>query len=222
MRAVVFVLSLTMLSFASGHAAEAPARQIPLPAVDEQGGKTGSETAVLAGGCYWGMQGFFEHIKGVQSVVAGYSGDFGNNDAGSLITAPTPAESVKIAYDPSQISYGKILQIYFSVAHDPTERDRQGPDIGPQYRSDIFYASDEQKEIAEAYIKQLAAGIYPGPIVTRLDRFNKFVAAKPSEQDVMRTHADMAYVVAYDLPKLAELKRLFPAEYAEPGLTYSD
>jgi peptide-methionine (S)-S-oxide reductase len=163
-------------------------------------------------------------VKGIKSVAAGFSGDFSSNSGeGSLITTLTPAESVKITYDPSQITYGRILQIYFSVIHDPTEKDRQGPDVGPQYRSNIFPSSDAQENIAESYIKQLgAAGVYPGPIVTRIDRFHRFVAAKPSEQDVMRNHADMAYVVAYDTPKLAELKRLFPADYVEQGLTYSD
>jgi len=109
------------------------------------------------------------------------------------------------------------------VIHDPTQKDRQGPVVGPQYRSNIFPNSDQQEKIAEAYIKQLgAAGVYPAPIVTRIDRFNRFVKAKPPEQDVMRNHADMAYVVSYDTPKLAELKRLFPAEYLEQGLIYSE
>ena len=226
MRHAALALSFTafvLLPWWSAEAAES-VRQIPPPTVDEAKGQAGSSaTAVLAGGCYWGVQGLFEHIKGIKSVVAGYSGDFSNNEPGSLITTLTPAESVQITYDPSEITYGKILQIYFSVIHDPTEKDRQGPDVGPQYRSNIFPNSDAQQNIAESYIKQLgAAGVYPQPIVTRVDRFHRFVAAKPSEQDVMRTHADMAYVVAYDLPKLAELKRLFPAEYADPGLTYSD
>ncbi len=167
------------------------------------------------------MQGLFEHIKGIESVAAGYSGDFSNNDGGSLVVTLTPAESVEITYDPSKITYGKILQIYFSVIHDPTEKDRQGPDVGPQYRSDIFPNSDAQEKIADAYIKQLgAAGAYSAPIVTRIDRFHRFVKAKPSEQDVMRNHADMAYVVAYDLPKLAQLKQMFPDLYLEQGLTY--
>ena len=225
MRQRLFALSLAalVLSPLSVRAAES-VRQIPPPALDDPLGQPGNATAVLAGGCYWGTQGLFEHVKGIQKVAAGYSGDFSNNSGeGSLITTLTPAESVEITYDPSKITYGKILQIYFSVIHDPTQKDRQGPDVGPQYRSDVFPNSDQQEKIAEAYIKQLgAAGAYPAPIVTRIDRFHRFVLAKPSEQDVMRNHSDMAYVVAYDTPKLAEMKRLFPAEYLEQGLTYSD
>ena len=224
MRRAVLGLSLAALVLAPLHAAES-VRQIPPPAVDDPKGQPGgSATAVLAGGCYWGAQGLFEHVKGIKSVAAGYSGEFTSNSGeGSLIATLTPAESVKITYDPSEITYGRILQIYFSVIHDPTQKDRQGPDVGPQYRSNIFPSSDAQQNIAESYIRQLgAAGVYAAPIVTRVDRFQRFVAAKPSEQDVMRTHATMAYVVSYDLPKLAELKQMFPADYVDPGLTYSE
>lgn len=211
-----FALGATLLA----RAAE-PAVVIPPPdAAAPTGG--GLQKIVLAGGCFWGVQGVFEHTKGVVQAVSGYSG--GTKETAHYEVVGTErtghAESVQITYDPKQISYGKILQIYFSVAHNPTELNYQGPDRGPSYRSAIFYANDEQKRIAEAYIAQLdKAHVFSAAIVTKLEAFTGFYPAENYHQDFLVLHPDYPYIVFNDLPKVENLKRLFPDYYREAPVT---
>jgi peptide-methionine (S)-S-oxide reductase len=218
----LFGSSLAILAAFPAHAAER-VTQIPPPALDNPLADGAPQTAVLAGGCYWGMQAVFEHIKGIQQVIAGFTGrpTTSQND-GILNRGHVPAESVQITFDPGKISYGQILQIYFSVAHDPTQFNKQGPDDGPQYRSDVFYGDDSQEKIAEAYIAQLgAAHVYPSDIVTSVDRLTGFHVVPDSQQDYVRKNPTLPYVTGVDLPKLAALKILFPARYLDPPLTVS-
>jgi peptide-methionine (S)-S-oxide reductase len=195
---------------------------IPRPATDAAPAGNGSSSAVLAGGCFWGMQAVFEHVKGVRRVVSGYSG--GSKESADYETVSTGrtghAESIEITFDPHEISYGRILQVYFSVAHNPTELNRQGPDSGPQYRSEIFYADEMQKHVAEGYIAQLdRAGVFEGPIVTKVDRLAAFYPAETYHQDYAILHPDSPYIAYNDLPKVANLKRLFPDAYRESPVT---
>jgi peptide-methionine (S)-S-oxide reductase len=179
---------------------------------------SGTETAVLSGGCFWGMQGVFEHLKGVSQVVSGYSGGSSSMAHYELVSTGTTgnAETVKITFDPKQVSYGEILRIYFSVAHDPTEFNRQGPDEGTQYRSDIWYTSAEQKKIADAYIQQLSeAHVFGAPIVTRVDPYRGFKAAEDYHQDYLIHNPNAAYIFYNDLPKIAAFKRLYTGLYRE-------
>jgi peptide-methionine (S)-S-oxide reductase len=178
----------------------------------------GSETAVLAGGCFWGMQAVFERLKGVTSVAAGYSGGHVESPGYEMVSSGLTghAESVSVTFDPSQISYGQILMVYFSVAHDPTQLNRQGPDSGSQYRSAIFYSSDQQKRIAIAYVAQLdAAQVYARRIVTQIAPLKGFYRAEEYHQDYLKGHTNEAYIVYNDLPKLAQLKKEFPELYRE-------
>jgi peptide-methionine (S)-S-oxide reductase len=192
------------------------------PAVDEADGSTKPEVAVLAGGCFWGVQGVFQHVEGVTNAVSGYAG--GNaetaqyEEVGSGATGH--AESVKITFDPKKISYGRILQIYFSVAHDPTELNRQGPDVGTQYRSAVFPTNPEQARIAKAYIAQLnQARVYNTAIVTKIEPDRAFYAAEDYHQDFLTRNPHYPYIVINDLPKIENLKRLFPDVYrADPVL----
>jgi len=189
---------------------------------DSASGPGALQTAVLAGGCFWGTQGVFEHVKGVRQVLAGYSGgERATADYGKVSTGTTGhAESIQISFDPAVISYADILQIFFSVAHDPTELNRQGPDSGTQYRSEIFFADAAQQKIALAYIAQLEqAHVFKGPIVTRVDPLKGFYPAEGYHQDFLVRNPRYPYIVYNDLPKIANLKRLFPALYrAEPVL----
>ena len=189
---------------------------VPAPATDAAAA-SGPQTAVLAGGCFWGVQGVFEHVRGVERVLAGYSG--GEQSTASYETVSGGqtghAESVQITYDPKTISYGRILQIFFSVATDPTTKDAQGPDSGTQYRSDIFYASPEQQKVATAYIAQLdASHAYGAPIATRVDPLRGFYPAEAHHQDFLERNPDYPYIVFNDLPKVQALKTLFPSDYA--------
>ena len=190
------------------------------PSVDKSAGA--AQTAVLAGGCFWGVQGVFEHVRGVQKVVSGYAG--GEAATAQYETVSTGrtghAESVKITFDPAQISYGQLLQIAFSVAFDPTQLNRQGPDSGAQYRSEIFYADESQRSIASAYIDQLTkAHTFPRPIVTRVDPLKAFFPAEDYHQDYLFHHPTQPYIAIYDLPKVENLKRVFPDLYrAQPVL----
>ena len=187
---------------------------IPNPSVDAPLAPTkGQQTAVLAGGCFWGIQAVFEHLKGVIRATSGYSG--GSADTAQYETVSTGrtghAEAVQVTYDPSQITYGRLLKVFFSVAHDPTQLNRQGPDYGRQYRSAIFYKDAEQKRVAEAYLKQLEeAKVFHKPIVTEVVELKAFYPAEEYHQQFVRRHPDHPYVVVNALPKLDKLKKQFP------------
>jgi peptide-methionine (S)-S-oxide reductase len=200
-----------------GSAAEV-AHVIPAPAVEERAasGAPISETVVLAGGCFWGVQGVFEHVSGVSSAVSGYAGGEKSTAHYEMVGSGGTghAESVRITFDPRKISYGRILQIYFSVAHDPTQLNRQGPDVGTQYRSAIFPLTAEQARVAKAYIAQLnQARVYDAAIVTKIEPNRDFYAAEDYHQDYMTLHPTQPYIVYNDLPKVEDLKRLFPDAY---------
>lgn len=174
------------------------------------------QTAVLAGGCFWGMQGVFEHVRGVRKVLAGYAGGDRSTAHYETVSSGTTghAESVKITFDPAEISFGQILQIAFSVVLDPTQLNRQGNDIGTQYRSVVFYADEDQKRIAERYIGQLdRSGAFARPIVTRVDPLQGFYAAEDYHQDFLIRHPDNSYIAFVDLPKVENLERTFPKLY---------
>jgi peptide-methionine (S)-S-oxide reductase len=193
------------------------ARVVPAPAVDIPAA-SGPQTVVLSGGCFWGVQGVFEHVKGVQRAVAGYAG--GARDTAQYETVSTGttghAESVQVTFDPAQISYGKLLQIFFSVALDPTEVNHQGPDDGTQYRSEVFTTDAAQMKVAQAYIAQLdAAHVYGKKIATRVDSLPAFYPAEGYHQDFLENNPNYPYIVVNDMPKVAALKALFPAYYAE-------
>lgn len=199
----------------NAHAAES-AVVIPAPATDNPKVAGPEQTAVLAGGCFWGVQGVFEHVRGVRQVLSGYAG--GNSATANYDTVSGGrsghAESVQIRFDPAQISFGKILQIYFSVAHNPTQLDRQGPDTGSQYRSVIFYADETQKNIATAYIAQLdKAKKFDDAIVTRVDPLKAFYPAEGYHQDFLIKNPRHPYIVYNDLPKIRNLKQVFPELY---------
>jgi peptide-methionine (S)-S-oxide reductase len=198
---------------------------IPAPVLDTPKAAGPLQTAVLAGGCFWGVQGVYEHVRGVWTVLSGYSGgDKATADYEAVSRGGTGhAESVEIRFDPKQISYGEILRIFFSVVHDPTQLDRQGPDSGTQYRSSIFYASESQRQIAQAYIAQLErAKVFGRPIVTRVDPLRRFYAAEDYHQDFLQRNPDHPYIVINDLPKIENLRRVFPASYRELPLTVTD
>ncbi|WP_432217668.1 peptide-methionine (S)-S-oxide reductase MsrA [Pseudomonas kribbensis] len=190
---------------------------IPPPALDEST-QAHSETAVFAGGCFWGVQGVFQHVKGVQKAVSGYAGGAANTAEYERVSEGDTghAESVQVTFDPTQVSYGSLLQIYFSVAHNPTELNRQGPDSGTQYRSALFPVNADQQRVAQAYIAQLdAAHAYSKPIVTRLESYNGFYPAEDYHQDFLTEHPTYPYIVINDLPKVAQLKQLFAERYQE-------
>jgi peptide-methionine (S)-S-oxide reductase len=196
--------------------AEAPVIIAP-PAVDNPKAAGPPQTAVLAGGCFWGVQGVFEHVRGVQKVIAGYAG--GDRASAQYETVSSGgtghAESVKIVFDPAQVSYGQLLQIAFSVVHDPTQLNRQGPDVGSQYRSAVFYGDDEQKRIAESYIAQLEkAHAFSRPIVTRVDPLKGFYPAEDYHQDYLYHNPNVPYIAMFDIPKVQNFKRTFPELYS--------
>jgi peptide-methionine (S)-S-oxide reductase len=208
---VAVVAFASMLTGASVQ--EAAGRAVPPPASDEPAGSRSSATAVLAGGCFWGVQGVFQHVKGVKNAVSGYAGgDKRTAQYERVGTGRTGhAEAVEITYDPRAISYGRLLQIFFSVAHDPTQLNRQGPDVGTQYRSAIFPNSAEQADVATAYIAQLTqARTFSAAIATKIEPGMTFYAAEPYHQDFLTRHPDHPYIVFNDLPKVADLRRLFP------------
>jgi peptide-methionine (S)-S-oxide reductase len=190
---------------------------VPNPAVDAPIATSKAEqTAVVAGGCFWGIQAVFQHVKGVINATSGYSGGAANTAEYELVSTGDTghAESVKITYDPSQITYGQLLRVFFSVAHDPTQLNRQGPDSGTQYRSVIFHNSDEQKRIAEAYIVQLEkARVFPRPIVTQVVPLKAFYPAEAYHQDYAAHHPNNPYIVYNDAPKVAHLHQQFPELY---------
>jgi peptide-methionine (S)-S-oxide reductase len=204
--------------------AEAPVIISP-PTVDNPKAAGAPQTAVLAGGCFWGVQGVFEHVRGVKKVIAGYAGgDRSTAQYGSVGMGNTGhAESVKITFDPAEISYGQILQIAFSVVLDPTQLNRQGPDVGTQYRSVVFYADDGQKRIAQTYIDQLdKSQVFSKPIVTRVDPLKGFYAAEDYHQDYLVHNPGAPYIAMFDLPKVENFKRVFPDLYSgQPVLTHN-
>lgn len=199
--------------------------KLPAPALDEPAGQASArETAVFAGGCFWGVQAVFQHTRGVLNAVSGYAGgQQASANYDSVGTGRTGhAESVQISYDPKQISYGKLLQIYFSVAHDPTQLNRQGPDSGTQYRSAVFYANPGQKEVAERYVAQLeAARLFPGKIVTQLTPLKAFYPAEAYHQDYATLNPHSPYIAQFDLPKIANLKTMMPEVYREKPVLVS-
>jgi peptide-methionine (S)-S-oxide reductase len=198
-------------------AAESGAASLPAPAGDAAGAaSSGTETVVLAGGCFWGVQAVFEHVKGVTRVTAGYAGGAPSTAHYETVSAGTTghAESVQITYDRAQITLGQLLRVFFAVAHDPTQLNRQGADVGSQYRSVIFFATPQQQRIAEDYIAQLqAAKAFPRPIVTEVVALRAFYAAEAYHQDYLVHHPDNPYIVTNDLPKLADLQKQFPQMY---------
>ncbi|MGF6773660.1 peptide-methionine (S)-S-oxide reductase [Paraburkholderia sp. GAS199] len=190
--------------------------KVPPPVQDEKVGATHTETAVFAGGCFWGVQGVFEHVRGVKQVASGYSGGAAGTAQYETVSGGDTghAESVQITYDPTQITYGRLLQIFFSVAHDPTELNYQGPDHGTQYRSAIFPANAEQRGVAQSYIAQLdKAHVFPSPIVTRVEEFKGFYPAEAYHQNFLALHPDYPYIAINDIPKVNGLKRIFPEVY---------
>jgi peptide-methionine (S)-S-oxide reductase len=189
---------------------------LPDPKVDAPLAANGDSAAVMAGGCFWGIQAVFQHVRGVKSAISGYSGGTASTAEYEVVgTGRTGhAESVRITYDPSQISYGQLLKIFFSVAHDPTELNRQGPDDGPQYRSAIFYSGEEQQRIAAAYVAQLQqAKVFPRAIVTEITPLNGFYEAEGYHQNYATRHPNDPYIVINDAPKVAHLKQQFPQIY---------
>ena len=223
-----FICALTALLMAAGtgfalsRSVAEEFQAIPSFASSESVAKETSETAILAGGCFWGVQGVFQHVKGVTSAVSGYAGgEKGTARYQAISTGTTGhAEAVKITYDPRQISYGRLLQIYFSVAHDPTQFNRQGPDTGSQYRSAIFPANAEQVRIARAYIAQLnQARVFKAAIVTKIEPERPFFAAEDYHQDFLARNPTHPYIAFHDLPKIDGMRRLFPNLYrADPVL----
>src|SRR5262245_29676038 len=227
LRKLAALSALSLFSLAACGAE--PAVVIPAPTYDPRGsGATAmgsTERAVLAGGCFWGVQGVYQHLKGVQNVLSGYAGGERSTASYEVVSGGDTghAESVEIVYDPKQVTYGQILQVFFSVAHDPTQLNRQGPDVGTQYRSAIFYANDSQKKIAEAYVAQLdAAGVFPRQIVTRIDPLKGFYPAEDYHQDYLLNHPEQPYIAINDLPKVRNFERLLPALYqAKPSTVAS-
>jgi peptide-methionine (S)-S-oxide reductase len=207
----LFILFLAVFSLAGRSSSK------PIPAPIEDSRSKGEQTAVFAGGCFWGVEGVFRHVKGVSHVVSGFSGGNVATAHYEIVSAggTEQAESVKLNYDPAQISYGQLLQIFFSVVHDPTQLDRQGPDFGHQYRSVIFYTTPEQAKVARAYIAQLnrAKVFAGGPIVTQVVPLKAFYRAEDYHQNFLANHPDNPYIVVHDLPKLQALKQQFPNLY---------
>jgi peptide-methionine (S)-S-oxide reductase len=214
--AIAGTVAMSYFLPAQSRAAE-DAVTIPPPTLDAKAAD-GMQTAVVAGGCFWGVQGVFQHTAGVVSAISGYAGGAKETAEYETVSTGTTghAESVKIRFDPKRISYGKILQIFFSVAHDPTQLDRQGPDVGTQYRSEIFTLNDEQKKIAETYIAQLdAAKFYKKPIVTKVGTLQGFFPAETYHQDYLTLHPNQPYIAYYDIPKIRNLKKMFADRYID-------
>jgi peptide-methionine (S)-S-oxide reductase len=218
-RGIAFVVIIGLVAWTAFRALgarppETPRAPFPAPAVDVPlAAAKGQQTAVLAGGCFWGVQAVFQHLKGVSSVTSGYSGGRVKSPSYQSVSMGVTghAETVSVIYDPSQITYGQLLMVFFSVVHDPTQWNRQGPDTGSQYRSAIFYTNEDQKRIALAYIAQLeAAKVYSRKIVTKVEPFQAFYEAENYHQDYLKNNPDNPYIVYNDLPKLENLKKEFP------------
>jgi peptide-methionine (S)-S-oxide reductase len=213
----VILLGTLLTTTACNAKAHPTAAAVPAPAVDTpRASAPGKQTTVFAGGCFWGVQAVFQHVKGVISATSGYAGGSSKTaDYETVSTGETGhAESVQVVYDPSQITYGELLRVFFSVAHDPTQLNRQGPDEGTQYRSAIFYTSDEQKKIADAYIAQLdKAKVFSSPIVTQVTTLQAFYPAEAYHQNYAALHPNQPYIFFNDAPKVEHLKQEFPDLY---------
>jgi len=225
MRRSALLLAATF-AFAPFAARAEPAITVPPPAAETPAPATGLETAVLAGGCFWGIQAVYQHVKGVTNAVSGYAGGAQKDAVYDTVSSGRTghAESVKVTFDPRQVSYGKILQIYFSVAHDPTQLNRQGPDSGPQYRSEIFPQSETQQKAAKDYIAQLdKARVFKRAIVTKTDSMKApFYAAEGYHQDYAIHHPYQPYIVFNDAPKVENLKKLFPDLWRDQPVTVAE
>jgi peptide-methionine (S)-S-oxide reductase len=221
--ALLTAAAVAALTFVFARADETP-RVVMAPQVADAP-SNGLQTAVLSGGCFWGLQGVFEHVKGVKQVLAGYAGGDRNTAVYETVStgATGHAESAQIKYDPKIISFGELLRVYFSVATDPTELNRQGPDEGTQYRGEIWYTTPDQKRVADAYIDQLKrARAYADPIVTRVDAYKGFYPAEGYHQDFLIKNPDYPYIVINDQPKIANLKKLLPADYVTTPVRVSE
>ena len=208
-------MAMVTLGLSCGVQADSP-KEIPAPVADASAQTDALKVAVLAGGCFWGLQGMFEHVRGVTKVVAGYSGGEKGTAHYEMVGTETTghAESVEVTFDPKQISYGQLLRLFFSVAHDPTQLNRQGPDRGPSYRSEIFYATPEQERIARAYVAQLtSAKVFASPIATKIEPLKAFYPAEDYHQDYLIHNPTQPYIVYNDLPKIDALKRIYPQMY---------
>ena len=221
--ALIAITALLWCSIAYSFGGAEPAVSIPAPQQDETSGTSHSETALFAGGCFWGVAGVFQHVKGVTKVVAGYTGGAADNAHYEIVSSGDTghAESVQVTFDPTQVSYGALLQVFFSVAHNPTELNRQGPDSGTQYRSALFPLTDSQKRVAQAYIKQLdASKAFDEPLVTTVEAQNHFYPAESYHQNYLVENPDAPYIAINDMPKIGQLKQLFASRYrTEPVLT---
>jgi len=217
LRFSALLLMLTLIGVSACSAGERDHVALPSPSIDlPLAARPAEQTAVVAGGCFWGIQAVFQHVKGVISATSGYAGGSAKTAEYEVVSTGSTghAESVRITYDPSQVTYGQLLRVFFSVAHDPTQFDRQGPDQGSQYRSAIFYSTDEQKRIAEAYIAQLEkAKAFSRPIVTQVVQLQGFFPAEAYHQDYAAHHPNDPYIVYNDAPKVANLQREFPELY---------
>ena len=223
-RALLGGLLFGLMLAAPVSAAEAPVA-VPAPAYDVPKAQGPLQTAVLSGGCFWGVQGVFEHLIGVRQVLSGYSGGAKSNASYEVVSGGNTghAESVQISFDPLKVSYGQILQVYFSVAHNPTELNRQGPDVGTQYRSAIFYADDAQKKVAASYIAQLSkSGVFGAPIVTQLAPLQGFYPAEGYHQDYLLMNPTNPYIVYNDLPKIRNFQKLLPVLYQAKAVTVTE
>ena len=216
--AVAVALSGAALLSARGRTAPERAVAVPVAVVDELPTVSHDETIVFSGGCFWGVQAVFEHVRGVKTAVSGYAGGTMVNPSYQDVSSGSTghAESVEVVFDPSTVSLGKLLEIFFSVAHDPTQKDRQGPDVGTQYRSAVFYVTDDQRRVVESYIKQLTdAKSFSRPIVTEVAHLRAFYRAEAYHQHYAMLHQDSPYIYTYDLPKVAALREKFAALYRE-------
>jgi peptide-methionine (S)-S-oxide reductase len=223
LRTLLATVAVAALASACARADEAP-HAVPAPVVADAPA-SGIQTAVLSGGCFWGLQGVFEHVKGVKKVVAGYAGGARNTASYDIVSTGTTghAESVQIQYDPAQVSYGQLLRVYFSVATDPTELNHQGPDDGTQYRGDIWTTTPDQKKVADTYIAQLQAShTFKEPIVTRVNDYRGFYPAEGYHQDFLIKNPDYPYIVINDEPKIENLKKMLPELYVSAPVRLSD
>lgn len=214
-------LALLTVSLMTSHA-DSPAQALPPPTLDVPAGGSGPQTAVFAGGCFWGVQGVFEHVKGVTQAVSGYTGGHVANPGYELVSSGSTghAESVRVTFDPARVSYGRLLQIFFSVALDPTQVNQQGPDWGTQYRSELFVTTPEEERVARAYVAQLqAAHVFSKPIATRIDPAGPFYPAEAYHQDYLTLHPDAPYIAMYDIPKVHNLQTLFPQNWRDSPMT---